>query len=150
MKKQTALLAGLAVISFTLVSVLSGCAHKAADATAPAAAPAAAPAKAEPTPIEAAMLEHNATFTACYEKHLHKTKSNNGKVVTSFHVSALGKVTHVSIQSTSLKNPKTEACILKAIKKVKFPKAQDAKGIDTTYPFEFTAPAKQTRTDSAE
>ena len=148
MKKQTVLLAGLAVISFTLVSVLSGCAHKAAETSAPAASAAAAPAKAEPTPIEAAMLEHNAAFTACYQKHLHKTKSNNGKVVTAFHVSALGKVTHVSVQSTTLKNPKTEACILKAIKKVKFPKAQDAKGVDTSYPFEF-ASDKETRTDSA-
>ena len=91
----------------------------------------------ELTPVESAMHEHQADFDSCYTKHLSKKKSNEGKVLTVFHINAKGKVTHASIQSTTLKNPATEKCILKAIKKVKFQKIEDVKGLEAHYPFNF-------------
>jgi len=115
----------------------------AAAAPAPAAPPAApavaAPATApQPKVIDAPMpVLSNATVSAIASDHagqLAKCESGalRGDVAVSFQIDASGKVVKSQVSST-IKNPKAAACILKAVQSWKFPKPPSgaAKGLYT-------------------
>ena len=115
--------------------LLSSCSHKPAEKMALEAPP--APVAPKVSPFESTMIDHRDDFGVCYDRFHAKKNHKAGNVMTAFEYNAKGKVTRTSIQSTTLKNPKTEKCLLSVIKKIKFPKP-DGSVAKVTYPFQFT------------
>jgi len=76
----------------------------------------------------------------CYESGLTTHPSLVGRIVTQFTIAPTGRVLAAVIQSSSLKAPTVEACVINAVKRWEFP-APDRGGLAmVSYPFSF-APA---------
>ena len=125
------------LLSILLTSaIMSGCSHKPAEKMVLEAPP--APVVPNPSPFEATMIDHRDDFAVCYDRFHAKKNHKAGDVITAFEYNSKGKVTHTAIQSSTLKNPKTEKCLLTVIKRIKFPKPEGGTA-KVTYPFQFTA-----------
>ncbi len=90
--------------------------------------------------IEAAMLAHRDEFRRCYEKEINADHpARGGRVGTNFVIGSTGRVTHASIESTSLNIEGTESCIIGVIKRIEFPIPRGAGVVQVAYPFKFNA-----------
>lgn len=90
--------------------------------------------------IEAAMLAHRDEFRRCYEKEINADHpARGGRVGTNFVIGSTGRVTHASIESTSLNIEGTESCIVAVIKRIDFPIPRGAGVVQVAYPFKFNA-----------
>jgi TonB family protein len=72
---------------------------------------------------------------ACYQKGLAKDPALRGRIVTSIKIKASGAVASVTV-ATSMLGATVDACIVKAVKKIRFPAADDASTVQ--FPFLFT------------
>jgi outer membrane biosynthesis protein TonB len=89
--------------------------------------------------VEAALLAHRDEFRLCYEKEINAENPKlAGRVGTSFVIGSSGRVNQAGIESTSLKHPPTEKCILQVIKRIQFPTPRGGGVVQVTYPFKFT------------
>jgi hypothetical protein len=89
--------------------------------------------------IEAALLANRDRFRYCYEKEINaENQKLAGRVGTSFVIGSSGRVTQAGVESTTLKNPNTEGCIIGVIKSIQFPIPRGAGMVQVTYPFKFT------------
>ncbi len=91
--------------------------------------------------IEAALISRTSDFRACYEREQpRRSKPAEGRVATRFMVSASGEASKATVTSTTLNQPKVEACILKTIQSTRFPQ-RNAKSdpVEVSYPFDFNA-----------
>jgi len=75
---------------------------------------------------------------ACYERALLRDPGLAGKVVLEWTIGAGGRVVAAKTKSSSLKNPSVEACILRNLKKWRFPSPKGGVVI-ITYPFLFNS-----------
>jgi pSer/pThr/pTyr-binding forkhead associated (FHA) protein len=90
--------------------------------------------------IEAAMLAHRDEFRRCYEKEINADHpARGGRVGTNFVIGSTGRVTHASIESTTLNIEGTESCIIAVIKRIDFPIPRGAGVVQVAYPFKFNA-----------
>jgi pSer/pThr/pTyr-binding forkhead associated (FHA) protein len=90
--------------------------------------------------IEAAMLAHRDEFRRCYEKEINADHpARGGRVGTNFVIGSTGRVTHASIESTTLNIEGTESCIVSVIKRIDFPIPRGAGVVQVAYPFKFNA-----------
>ena len=88
--------------------------------------------------VEAALLAHRDEFRLCYERELNAENQRlAGRVGTTFVIGSSGKVAQAGIESTSLKNVNTEACILQVIRRINFPIPRGAGLVQVSYPFKF-------------
>jgi len=90
--------------------------------------------------VEAALLAHKDEFRLCYEREINAEHPNlSGRVGTSFVIGPTGRVTQAGIESSSLKNPNAERCIIGVIKRIDFPVPRGGGIVQVTYPFKFNA-----------
>ena len=61
----------------------------------------------------------------------------NGKIEVKIMISGTGNVILSTINSTSMNNPTVENCIVRQIKKLKFPAPKNGKRVKVRYPFRF-------------
>jgi TonB family protein len=89
--------------------------------------------------IEAALMQRKDDFRRCYEDVLQDSQSEpiRGQVVSRFTLTAGGAVSSALIKSSTLNQPKVEACILKTITSIRFPVSPTKETTDVTYPFNF-------------
>lgn len=86
--------------------------------------------------IESKMLEQRDEFRKCYKLGLSNSSDEaSGDIMTYFEVGSEGQVLLAQIKSTTLKNPKTENCILEVIKKIRFPSHPGVAKTQVSYPF---------------
>jgi len=89
--------------------------------------------------VEAALLAHRDEFRLCYEKEINAENPKlAGRVGTSFVIGSSGRVTGAGIESTSLKSPLVERCILNVIRRIDFPVPRGAGIVQVTYPFKYS------------
>ncbi len=74
----------------------------------------------------------------CYNRELSKNPDLKGKIEVSFDIGPDGKVKNYKIKSSSMKNKTVEDCMLKRIRRFKFPKPEKG-SVKVVYPFVFTA-----------
>ncbi len=89
--------------------------------------------------VEAALLAHRDEFRLCYEREINaETPNLAGRVTTNFVIGPSGIVNQAGIDSTTLKHPPTERCVLAVIKRIQFPIPRGGGIVQVTYPFKFT------------
>jgi TonB family protein len=76
-------------------------------------------------------------FKYCYEKRLDDHWTLSGKVVVSFAIAPSGSVTTASVAETSMNDLEVEACVVKVMRSLKFPKPRNGGVVVVTYPFVF-------------
>ncbi len=79
----------------------------------------------------------------CYERQLPAKPCLYGNIKVEFVVSPQGRVITQRVKSTTMKNPLTEGCILRKIKKWVFPLPKGGSEVAVSYPFHFTSTNKQ-------
>lgn len=72
---------------------------------------------------------------ACYNQGLVRNPNLSGRVAVQFLITNTGKVGSAAVNSSNLPDKKTEACIVKAVKRWKFPRPQGGGNVMVTYPF---------------
>jgi Ca-activated chloride channel family protein len=122
----------------------SGLLDFSSSAGAPAAAPVVAekPKPAPPPPkaeekkistrlsnsdITRVMRRHVGKLNACYRKHVKAGSGLSAKIVVELTVGRSGRITGVKIVSGALNNPQLEKCLLRILKRMRFPPSGSAK-----------------------
>ena len=73
----------------------------------------------------------------CYSEELKNEPAIEGKVVLSWDIEDSGNVKTANVKSSTLKNSKTEDCMLVVIKSIKFPPAPKGTVANINHPFVF-------------
>ncbi|MEO5970831.1 MAG: AgmX/PglI C-terminal domain-containing protein, partial [Bdellovibrionia bacterium] len=90
--------------------------------------------------VAAAIYAHKDEFRLCYEREInaeHPTLA--GQIGTSFVIGASGRVTQAGIESSSLKNPNAERCVITVLKRIDFPMPRGGGVVEVHFPFKFSA-----------
>jgi pSer/pThr/pTyr-binding forkhead associated (FHA) protein len=75
----------------------------------------------------------------CYEKELQKDPNLQGKLVANWIISGTGLVQTASMVQNTMKNKTVEKCVVRIIKRMRFPKPRGGGVVTVTYPFVFTS-----------
>ncbi len=93
--------------------------------------------------INRALNAHRDEFQLCYERELNAENPNlGGRVAVKFVIGASGRVNQAGIETSALKNPNSENCILKVIKRIQFPMPNGGGVVEVAKTFGF-APLRQ-------
>jgi TonB family protein len=76
-------------------------------------------------------------FDACYTLGADKDGKLEGTVTIQATVGPLGTVNEASVSKTTMKNPKVDACVVDAFKKLKFPQPDGGSTVMISYPMTF-------------
>jgi TonB family protein len=117
-------------------------------ASQPTSAPAGATAPAEPETKELTgridqnqvrdiLLKNGELFNDCYTIGAGKGEQFVGTVTVRATVGPKGNVTEAKVVKSTAKNPKVDACVIEAFKKIKFPPPKDSAASIVTFPMEF-------------
>ena len=88
--------------------------------------------------VERALLAHRDEFRLCYEREINAENPKlAGRIGTTFVIGAAGRVNQAGIESTTLKTPAIERCVLNVIKRIQFPIPRGGGVVQVTYPFKF-------------
>lgn len=79
----------------------------------------------------------------CYQRELQRDPYLQGKVVVHFVVNERGRVAAASIKSSTLDSPAAENCIVRQMKRLRFPEPMGGGIMRISYPFVFTGGAQQ-------
>jgi outer membrane biosynthesis protein TonB/pSer/pThr/pTyr-binding forkhead associated (FHA) protein len=90
--------------------------------------------------IAAAIYAHKDEFRLCYEREINAENPKlTGQIGTSFTIGSSGRVTHAGIESSSLKNPNAERCVIGVLKRIDFPIPRGGGVVEVHFPFKFSA-----------
>jgi TonB family protein len=73
----------------------------------------------------------------CYEKELPRNPNLSGKITTGFVIGPTGSVLNTSIADSTMGNANVEQCLLRVLKRLKFPPCAGGGTADVTYPWIF-------------
>ncbi len=79
-----------------------------------------------------------AQFKFCYERELSKNPNLYGKVTCTFTITGNGRVSEASVLQSSMHNTNVEQCLLRTIRRIRFPTPKGGGEVIVTYPFMFT------------
>lgn len=88
-----------------------------------------------PAQIQRVVMSRYGAFRACYEAAAARNPGLKGTVGVAWSITPGGSVTGASISSSSLGNSRVEGCILRQIRRLRFPTADKPTGAN--YPFRF-------------
>ncbi len=71
----------------------------------------------DPEQVSRVVNRHNDAIEYCYQKELRRNPTLKGKLVVRFTITPQGKVSNVTIISSSLNNPELETCIVRRIQR---------------------------------
>lgn len=89
-----------------------------------------------PNQISRVVMSRMGAFRACYEAALGRDPTMRGTVSVSWSIAPGGSVTTASVASSSLNNARVEGCVLRQVRRLKFPTADKATG-PVSWPFVF-------------
>ncbi|MCP4499454.1 MAG: FHA domain-containing protein [Deltaproteobacteria bacterium] len=75
----------------------------------------------------------------CYEKELNKNPNLSGKIVGSWTIGGAGSVVAARASQNTMNNKTIGSCIVKNIKRMRFPRPKGGGSVFVTYPFVFDA-----------
>lgn len=104
--------------------------HKVQGADAPKAGMGLTPAQ-----IQRVVYSRMGAFRACYEGAAARDPNLKGTVTISWHIDPGGSVGGASVGGSSLGNARVEGCVLRQVKRLRFPVAD--KGTNASFPFAF-------------
>jgi TonB family protein len=90
-----------------------------------------------PQIIRHVIRQHLQAIKYCYHQELAKDPKLRGKVVVQFLIAADGKVPWAKVSRSTLGNRAVEHCIVKVVRRMRFPKNKSEKGTTVSYPFVF-------------
>lgn len=74
----------------------------------------------------------------CYERELNKNPNLEGKIVASWVIQGSGDVGTAKASQNTMGNAKVEKCVMRIIKRLRFPQPQGGGQVFVTYPFVFS------------
>jgi TonB family protein len=86
--------------------------------------------------IKKVILSHMHEIKFCYERELGMSMPLQEKLVAEIVISPKGNVSSVNVKSSTL-NSSIENCVVKVLKKMKFPRPKGGGSVTVTYPFIF-------------
>jgi len=89
------------------------------------------------------LLKNGDLFNDCYTVGAGKGEQFVGTVTVRATVGPKGNVTDAKVVKSTAKNPKVDACVVEAFKKIKFPPPKDAAASIITFPMEFKGALEQ-------
>jgi len=93
-----------------------------------------------PELIKKAMAASKNQLKFCYEKELVKDPELATKISVRFTIGKAGMVTAAAVTSATPSAPGLEACVIGAVKKMRFPAPADGGEVIVNYPFNFSPP----------
>ncbi|MCP4499456.1 MAG: FHA domain-containing protein [Deltaproteobacteria bacterium] len=78
-------------------------------------------------------------ITFCYNKELAKNPNLSGKLVGTWTIGSAGTVTMAKISQNTMGNKSVGACVVKNIKRMRFPRPKGGGSVFVNYPFVFDA-----------
>jgi len=87
--------------------------------------------------VATGVAAQNAAIQACYTTAREREPELAGKVLVKFNIDQAGRATAVTTRSSSLRHPKTEACVNEQVAKATFPALRSGKIAIVLYPFVF-------------
>lgn len=87
--------------------------------------------------VEAVVRRNSGQLAYCYEKALQAQKDLRGRLTLEWVVASSGRVSRVSVASSSLRSKAVENCVVASVKKWKFPRPVGGVNVDVSYPFDF-------------
>jgi TonB family protein len=87
--------------------------------------------------IREVVHRHTNEIRYCYEKALANAPDLMGKISVKFAIGPSGKVQSVSVESSLMKSPEVEECVVKRVRTWEFPKPKGGGVVSVTYPFVF-------------
>ena len=79
-----------------------------------------------------------AQFKYCYERELSKDPNLYGKVTITFTIAGNGRVSEAQVIQTTMHNANVEECVLRVVRRIRFPQPKGGGQVIVTYPFMFT------------
>lgn len=79
-----------------------------------------------------------AQFKYCYERELSKDPNLYGKITTTFTIAGNGRVSEANVIQSTMHNANVEECVLRVVRRIRFPAPKGAGEVIVTYPFMFT------------
>lgn len=79
-----------------------------------------------------------AQFKYCYERELSKDPNLYGKITITFTIAGNGRVSEAQVIQTTMHNPNVEECVLRVVRRIRFPQPKGGGQVIVTYPFMFT------------
>ncbi len=79
-----------------------------------------------------------AQFKYCYERELTKAPNLYGKITVTFTIAGNGRVSDATVIQTTMHNANVEECVLRVVRRIRFPSPKGAGEVIVTYPFMFT------------
>ena len=87
--------------------------------------------------ISKVLESYRGFFDRCYAKLLRTTRPRPGKVEMAFTILASGKIDHVNVLSSSLKNDALHRCLGTVLERVRFSDDDQRKPLQVQYPIFF-------------
>ncbi len=88
--------------------------------------------------VGTAIHRYWAQFKFCYERELGRRPNLYGKVTTTFVIDGSGRVDDAQTMASSMGDANVEGCLLRVIRRIRFPKPRGGGQVIVTYPFLFT------------
>jgi TonB family protein len=79
----------------------------------------------------------------CYEQALARQPQLDGRMVVQFTIAGTGNVLASVVQSSTLRSPAVEMCVVNAVKRWEFPSPEGRGLAIVSYPFQFTRPTAE-------
>jgi TonB family protein len=79
-----------------------------------------------------------AQFKYCYERELSKDPNLYGKITITFTIAGNGRVSEAQVIQTTMHNANVEECVLRVVRRIRFPQPKGGGQVIVTYPFMFT------------
>ncbi|MFH2004980.1 MAG: AgmX/PglI C-terminal domain-containing protein, partial [bacterium] len=74
----------------------------------------------------------------CYDAALGRAPNLYGKLTTNFVIAANGRVSEAGVLQSTLGDPTVESCVLRTLRRIRFPEPRGGGEVIVTYPFLFT------------
>jgi hypothetical protein len=87
--------------------------------------------------IDRVVKRHLNQIRYCYEKELAKNPNLQGKIVGSWTIAGTGLVQTASASQNTMGNKNVEKCVVRIIKRMRFPRPKGGGQVFVTYPFMF-------------
>ncbi len=91
----------------------------------------------DPEMFRRVMSKRRSSFKVCYKKALSANPQAAGEVDVRFNISPTGRVSTVKVVESSLNHVETEACIIRVIRHIRFPRLPSRQRVSVEYPLVF-------------
>jgi len=73
----------------------------------------------------------------CYSNELGRSPNLYGKITVTFIIGANGRVSEADVLQTTMNDTNVEQCVLRTMRRIRFPKPKGGGEVIVTYPFMF-------------